>query len=712
MTRQRLLCNVTLAVILPGWWGRAPGAAQWSSVQCPVADRDASERFERVERLDDFEAARLEWHVVPGDQNAQAKASLAVKEGRSGSTALRVEYEFRGKLPLEYVSLGRSFAIEKPGLGLGMYVKGAATRLRFRLRVVDRSGETHQADMAWWPGDGGWRFVAAAFDPAGGDADDIWGGDGNGRVDYPCRFDSLIADRPDVGYTGAGICWIDDLQLVRPLQEESEMQIEVLNKQLGNLYAPGEAVKLRVSGSEGTLRWRVTDFWNRTLAENTGEPNNMLIDFRFPLPGYYAFTLERRADGRIAESRVFRCGALPPPRPVASRNTFVGVCTHFRDDHPPYPLVCMELMARLGITEFRDEVRWDAVEARKGQMEIPVRCRRYLDRACELGMAPLIILDYGNPFHDDSGYPLSAAAIAGYADYSAFLARQLKGIVSAFEVWNEYCGGCGMHGKTGNQTPETYTRMLQAAHRALKQVVPQVTVVGLGGEDSGRQLPNIEGILKGGARFMDALSVHSYRYPNSPEETDLVGEIQRVAKLARQYDAPTRLWVTEIGWPTQLEPLGVGEQTQARYAVRSLALLQSTGAVEKAFWYDLKNDGLRRDYIEHNCGLVWHEDFNCAPKPAAIALAIFARATAGARPQRLWRQSDGYAVFYRQPDGSDLIVAWTTSAQRRAVVKGKGVGASDLMGNQLPARHSIRLGEDPVYIEGRHVQLAVARKAA
>ena len=76
-------------------------------------------------------------------------------------------------------------------------------------------------------------------------------------------------------------------------------------------------------------------------------------------------------------------------------------------------------------------------------------------------------------------------------------------------------------------------------------------------------------------------------------------------------------WVTEIGYPTHRTSGGCDEATQARFCVRTLALLQATRSVEKVFWYDLKNDGLSREYNEHNFGLIHHQNLNCARSRAS-----------------------------------------------------------------------------------------------
>ena len=675
-------------------------AGPWTRIRCPEADRSADERFEQVRPVTGFEDGVGAWRALQGGQQAQSVLETVSDERHAGRASLRVDYSFGGEKRLEYVEIGAGVKLEEPGLGVGFWVKGDGTKLGLRIRVVDASGETHQPNVARM-GATVWQYVAVAFDTRGG----RWGGDGNGRLDYPCTLHSIVGDRPERGYKGSGSLWIDDVRLVRARKSEDKLLLEAGNSRFGNLYEPGEAVELRTSGPGEAIRWRVEDFWGREVADGKGPVSGTDIRFIPPGEGFFACTVERVAGERVAESRVFRCGILGEPD-VARRNEFVGLCSHFRSS--AYPLACMDLMQRLGVTEFRDEVSWSAFEAERGVMAMPGYGAAFTDKAAAMGMRPLLIFDYANQHYDDGGFPNSDEAVNAYAKYCATLAGELTGKVGAFEVWNEWSGGCGMSGKPGEHTPEAYARILAAAHREVKKATPGVTLVGIGGEHSAHHFDNIKGMIQGGAAgAMDCLSVHSYRYPRSPEETDLVGEIRKVAAMAESLGAPPRIWVTEIGWPTHTGPRGVGERTQARYIVRTMALLAATGVVEKVHWYDLKNDGLTRSYNEHNFGVVWHQRFNCAPKPAALALSVFARATAGAEPQRLWEQAGCLAAFLKRPDGTRLAVAWKPDGQAWASASGSGLEVTDIMGNRLPDAAPLRLGPDPVYLAGRQLTLSV-----
>jgi hypothetical protein len=366
----------------------------------------------------------------------------------------------------------------------------------------------------------------------------------------------------------------------------------------------------------------------------------------------------------------------------------------------------MDLMRRYGIDQFRDEISWRSYERKKGRYMMPPHAAAYLKHAAELKMRPLIIFDYNNPHYDDDGFPNSPEAIAAFSAYAVDLVRQTRGTVGMFEVWNEWIGGCGMRGRPGDHGPEAYGRLLKPAYAAVKQACGDLTVVGIGGEYGSHCADNIVRALgTAGVDSMDAWSIHPYRYPRSPEQSDLVGEVKRIAERVQGAGACQAAWVTEIGWPTHRTSGGSDERVQARYCVRTLALLQSTGVVEKVFWYDFKDDGTRRDYNEHNFGLIRHQTYHCAPKPGVVAMSVFIRMTGQANFRELRRDGSAFTAWYRRPDGGDVAVAWTEAGSQRVSLAGQLETAVDLMGATQPISDSIELTENPVYLLGRKLKI-------
>ncbi len=275
-----------------------------------------------------------------------------------------------------------------------------------------------------------------------------------------------------------------------------------------------------------------------------------------------------------------------------------------------------------------------------------------------------------------------------------------------FEVWNEWIGGCGMGGRPGSHHGEDYGRLLKPTYDAVKKALPDLTIVGIGGEYGPKCAENIvEAVSLAGPRAMDGWSIHPYRYPRSPESSDLVGEVKRIADRVAETGVRTKAWITEIGWPTHRTSGGSEESEQARYCVRTLALLQSTGVVEKVFWYDFKDDGTRRDYNEHNFGLIRHQTYGCAPKPGVVAMSVFIRMTGEATFRRLQRDGPAYVAWYNRTRGKDVAVAWTEEGTRSVVVSGQLDSAVNIMGADRPLARAMELTENAVYLVGENLQV-------
>ncbi len=673
-------------------------AAPWQTVTCVPADLPPQAMFDVTRSVDDFEAPMVAWQAAGGGQNATCRLARDAAMRHGGRAALRVDYDFVGKPEYEYILVNTPLEIPKAGYAFGFWLNHDGTGFPTRPRIVDASGETHQVELLS-SSQPGWQFIAGSLDGPS----TSWGGDGNRRRDYPCRLVGICLDRPKRGYVGEGSLWIDEVALLRPRTLPRTMTVETQDGRFGNLYAVGESVLLRATGQGDRIRWSLDDFWGRTLAEGEGPAAGTEARFVLEQPGYFACRLELLRDGEPIEAQLFCCAALPEGE-EASRSDFVGVGSHYGQNN--YPLPSMDLMRRYGIDQFRDEISWRSYETQKGRYEMPPHAAAYLKRAAELKMRPLIIFDYNNPHYDDDGFPNSPEAVAAFAAYAVDLARQTRGTVAMFEVWNEWIGGCGMRGRPGDHGPEAYGRLLKPTYAAVKQAFANLTIVGIGGEYGPDCADNIVRALDtAGVDSMDAWSIHPYRYPRAPEPSDLVGEVKRIAQQVQGSGARRPAWVTEIGWPTHRTSGGSDEWVQARYCVRTLALLQSTGVVEKVFWYDFKDDGTRRDYNEHNFGLIRHQTYHCAPKPGVVAMSVFIRMTGQTDFCELRRDGSVFTAWYRRPDGDDVVVAWTEARSQRVALSGQLETIVDLMGATRPVSDSIELTESPVYLAGRGLKI-------
>lgn len=693
-----VLVGLLLCLTSPQLSAEPDAQSTWQSIECIPADPPIEMLYKVVAPIEDFENATNKITAGSSDQNAHITLARNTTEHHNGKAALRVDFEFTGKTNLEYIQVIGHASLEKPGLAFGFWYKNPGTRFPLKLRMIDSSGECHQLDLVSTASTN-WQFVACKLDSTSS----AWGGDGNKKKDYPCKLDSICIDRPQTGFKGKGSLWIDDIAVLTPSGFVTPpLTVEIKDRHFGNLYETGQNVTLQARGNNGQIRWELTDFFGRKLEKGEGGATNTTISFSLPYSGWFACKIELLVNNKILSAKTFPCAALPPDANRVDSDYF-GVCTHFGQGS--YPLESMDLLRNYGITQFRDEIGWGDYEHDKGHLEMPSRDKNFLQHAAGLKMKPLIIFDYANQHYENGSFPNSQATIDAFVRYAVTLARQTSNTVSMFEIWNEWIGGCGMEKRPGTHNAAAYGKLMKAVYPAVKKVRPDAAIAGIGGEYGSECASNITtAIHVAGVNSMDAWSIHPYRYPHSPEHSDLVGEIAKIQSAVAKTGEKSKAWVTEVGYPTHTGNSGCDEATQARYIIRTLALMQSTRTVEKVFWYDFKDDGLERSYNENNFGLIHHQHFNCAPKPGIVAVSAFIRLTEGATYDSLINVNGIYVTRYHRSNGPDTLLVWSPEKDLPFHIRGTVNNMFDLMGAPI-ANHSVKAGETPIYLVGKNLKI-------
>ncbi|UUZ97098.1 hypothetical protein LJK87_02480 [Paenibacillus sp. P25] len=240
----------------------------------------------------------------------------------------------------------------------------------------------------------------------------------------------------------------------------------------------------------------------------------------------------------------------------------------------------------------------------------------------------------------------------------------------------------------------------------MKAEHPQTTVVGMA--TAGIPWTWMEEVFKlGGLNYTDAVSIHPYRYPGAPET--LAQDLMKLQDLIKRYNnGQTKpIWITELGWPTELDARGVSESVQAQYIVRSHVLALAEG-VEKIFWYDFLNDGLDEKYNEHNFGIIRHPQDpkgKCAPKPAYAAYAAMTGLLTGLTFREKEPIGEGiYSYVFDGAPGPTRVV-WSTAPKQVKVKTDVPITVTDLMGaaetfSPEQGYVYLTLSEAPIYIAG------------
>jgi hypothetical protein len=341
-----------------------------------------------------------------------------------------------------------------------------------------------------------------------------------------------------------------------------------------------------------------------------------------------------------------------------------GVCTHLALGRGNAGQV-LSLMADGGFGSFRDDAFWGAIESQPGKLRFPVKfdeLRTAMTGATARGQSPLVVLAYGNRFYDGGGLVVSRAAIDAYAKYAGFMARELKGQVRQFEIWNEWNSGFGSKPKVNRGDAQAYVRMLEPAAAAIHAANPDAEVIG--GVTAGVDLKWFRALIAaGGLAHLDAISAHSYtlfRREINPEGA--IVSLDKLHALLKEADPQREIpvYVTEIGWPTNKGKHGVEDREAAMYLARFMLLARTRPWIRGVWWYDLIDDGNSDTEAEQRFGLVRR---SLAPKPALRMAKSVAALLKSTEPHRAYQFPDGGYLVTGADSAGRWAVGWKMTEQ-------------------------------------------------
>ncbi len=325
----------------------------------------------------------------------------------------------------------------------------------------------------------------------------------------------------------------------------------------------------------------------------------------------------------------------PAPAQAAAPTTrfgaqFHGLWAEWSDDQRRRAL---DELAASGATAVRIDVGWPMIEPRRGAIDygwgVPL-IDKVFAMARERNLRVLATLwltpGWANGGRGDKVLPTD---VADYARVAQFAANRWRN-VEAWQVWNEP----NLDAFLNPPDPVGYTRLLRAAHPAIKAGNPNARVV-FGGTMY-VDTPWIKRSYEAGARpFFDVMAVHPYQGDSSmPPEHPSDGNIwwlnntRTLVDLMRVYgDSHKSIWYTEFGWSahanTSSTPVwakGVTEAQQADYFLRTMRYVQATyPQVSRAYWYTSR-DKTTGNAHQDNFGLL-RRDFSRKPVLRTAACA-------------------------------------------------------------------------------------------
>jgi hypothetical protein len=365
----------------------------------------------------------------------------------------------------------------------------------------------------------------------------------------------------------------------------------------------------------------------------------------------------------------------------------VGMYLYRYHDHPR----AKEEMARLcklaaaaGVKWTREEFHWNWIEKKQGEYDFSF-FDQLVDTARSHGISVYGLMCYWTEW---TGPPMTEEFIAPYCDYLRAVVGRYKERIRHWEIWNEpnifFWPG----------PKELYPKLCAAAYRTIKEVDPQAQVLIC--STAGIDIKFIKQVLAENPPF-DGLTVHPYRHGLDPH--GFIKELQDASALAGGKD----VWITEMGWPSQIG--GLSERAQAGYVARTYLAALAAPATRSVAWYDFREDGTDPYYHEHHFGLVRRD---LTPKIGYRALAAVGRLV-GSAPYEASPDLGKNIIAFVYRDGARRVMAlWPTERTRLVGLEFGGQPPQVLNAMGEPARvqhdrglHVLRMEHDlPVYLVG------------
>lgn len=207
--------------------------------------------------------------------------------------------------------------------------------------------------------------------------------------------------------------------------------------------------------------------------------------------------------------------------------------------------------------------------------------------------------------------------------------------VAAVEMMNEPDLECA-RGLTGKATgAQVYATLLDAAYGAVKEVAPELPVIGL--DVSGVDFPGLpfsRAVLDEGTKALEIIGGHPYtssRYvgggaqAESPDAIDTRGRFLAMADLLRAHGIEPRIWSTELGWALHKDESmnSHAAELQAAYVAQAIALVRSVPEAEKLFWFSCRFPGYEGAGFTY--ALFWGAPDRKFPTPGVAVFATCAR---------------------------------------------------------------------------------------
>lgn len=217
-----------------------------------------------------------------------------------------------------------------------------------------------------------------------------------------------------------------------------------------------------------------------------------------------------------------------------------GVCAHLSRWEFDCADAELKLMKEAGISAFRTDFDWGAIEREKGNFNYS-KWDALVAKAESAGVEISTIIPGGVPkYARPFPYHLDE-----FAQATEKFVTHYKGKIKYWEMVNEpnhisFWGGL-------QPNADEYRALIKKLYPAIKKANPDAVALFAG--VAGTPFPYIESVFKdGGAKCFDVMNIHPYSW-GEPPENSLVSRIKRTRALMKKYDVGDKpIWITEMGY--------------------------------------------------------------------------------------------------------------------------------------------------------------------
>lgn len=374
-------------------------------------------------------------------------------------------------------------------------------------------------------------------------------------------------------------------------------------------------------------------------------------------------------------------------------NSMFGMNTHMEREPTPHLDRSMQVLSQCGVKWIRGWWGWGMCENPQGTFDFTEYDRQYnavagtFTGGTGMRIMPILLRYYysyeqtwAGPVTSSSNgiqeYPYTAM-IPEWGLFCGKVAQHYAGRVKAYEIWNEPTMGNGPY---GDQTPQQYRDLLNAASPLIRQYDPNAKIVGFAG------VPTyfMQSVLAlGMASQMDVVSEHTYGQVMQPE-SGYPTQVAAVRSIMNSGGAASKpIWDTEQGVVGDDDGYSVPSNSEADVAAlltRNIVTAASLGE-SKFFWFSAQ--------CSPTYGYaVFFENY--IPRPRLAALNACASFLEGATYQKSYNPSTTtYAHLFKGTTAACVVWNTATALSLSLPIDASKLQAFDTMGNSISVSGSL-----------------------